>query len=92
MSQQQAFNAATVINHLKKLHSESSKAPRSGLDGPDDLDPNGNPVPDSGHPPCSIPGNVCTLFVCPGEPDALVAADAAANVREDEVQFTPSKR
>lgn len=98
---QRAFNAAMVVNHLKKLHSSQSDPSLSSSSLPgvtvqsssqrdhktlgfskdeaEDLDPNGNPLPDSGHLSCGIPGsgeNVCQLLrVHPNKTGVLVTAD-----------------
>lgn len=98
---QRAFNAAMVVNHLKKLHSSQSDPSLSSSSLPgvtvqsssqrdhktlgfsedeaEDLDPNGNPLPDGGHLSCGIPGsgeNVCQLLrVHPNKTGVLVTAD-----------------
>lgn len=101
---QRAFHAATVVNHLRKVHSSQSEPSLSSSSSPDvlvqsssqrdrktlgssedeaeELDPNGNPLPDGGHVSCCIPGsseNVCQLLrVHPNKPGLLVTADGWA--------------
>lgn len=124
--QQQAFNAASVIHHIKKLqlsHSEPSAHSTPNIilqsssqnhlqtlrccqseegeeEGKDPLDPNGNPVPATGHLSCTNPEScrgVCpTLRASFSEPGSPNTDDQSREVHgfhsESEAHLRPSTR
>lgn len=75
-----SLSSSSLIGATVQLPSQRPlKTLGSSEDEAEDLDPNGNPLPDGGHLSCSIPGpgeNVCQLLrVHPSKPGMLVTAE-----------------
>lgn len=73
------LSSSSLPGVVQSSSERDRKTVGSSGDEAEDLDPNGNPLPDGGHLSCSIPGsgeNVCQLLrVYPSKPGVLVTAE-----------------